>query len=260
MARGLSGVATQKVPLMFTTSQRHPPEHHSDGLRSTSARHLPLPHRQLRTEFVFDTLSPRSARVVRISLNVVGAIGAAYFAKATLQFYLHTHRLIGGAFFAEQMWVVAAYLIRRPARLVSGRLGDWILAFGGTFGGVLFRPIGAHPRLGLDLGLGVQIVGLTICVVSFLALGRSFGFAAADRGLVKRGPYAIVRHPIYASYVLLQLGYVLQSLSVWNALVMLFVTSCNFGRAHAEDRLLATNACYSEYRSRVRWRLVPGLW
>jgi protein-S-isoprenylcysteine O-methyltransferase Ste14 len=205
-------------------------------------------------------LSPRWMLVVRISMNVVGAAGAAYFAKATLQFYLQTHRLIGAAFFVEQMWVVAAYLIRRPARKVSRRLGDWLLAFGGTFGGVLFRPIGAHLGWGIDIGLVVQLTGLAICVASFLALGRSFGFAAADRGLVRRGPYAIVRHPIYASYLLLQLGYVLQSLSVWNVLVMAMVTGCNVGRARAEDRLLATNDRYGAYRAQVRWRLLPGVW
>jgi protein-S-isoprenylcysteine O-methyltransferase Ste14 len=70
----------------------------------------------------------------------------------------------------------------------------------------------------------------------------------------------VVRHPIYASYVLLQLGYLLQSISVRNALVMVFASGCNVGRALAEDRVLATNEDYGAYRSRVRWRLVPGLW
>jgi protein-S-isoprenylcysteine O-methyltransferase Ste14 len=35
------------------------------------------------------------------------------------------------------------------------------------------------------------------------ALGRSFGFVAADRGLRASGPYAMVRHPVYASYLLI---------------------------------------------------------
>jgi protein-S-isoprenylcysteine O-methyltransferase Ste14 len=178
----------------------------------------------------------------------------------TLQATVTTHRLIGAPFFAEQIWVVVAYLFRRPARRVSRRLDDWLLAFGGTFGGVLFRPDGAHPHWGLEAGLGVQLLGLAICVSSFLALGRSFGFAAADRGLVRRGPYAIVRHPIYASYVLLQAGYLMQSISVRNALVMLFATSCNVGRALAEDRLLAASDQHRAYRSEVRWRVLPGVW
>jgi protein-S-isoprenylcysteine O-methyltransferase Ste14 len=219
-----------------------------------------LPRFLLRRWLDVERLSARRVGLIRISANLIGAGGAAYFAQASLQFYLQTHRLIGAAFLAEQMWVVVAYLIRRPARAVSGRLGDWLLAFGGTFGGVLSRPVGAHPHWGVELGLGVQVLGLAMALVSFLALGRSFGFAAADRGLVRRGPYAIVRHPIYASYFLLQFGYVLQSMSVWNAFVMLFVTTCNVGRILVEDRLLATNEQYEAYRTRVRWRLLPGVW
>lgn len=207
-----------------------------------------------------DHLSPGWMRALRVSTNVIGAVGAFYFADATLRSYLHAHRLIGVAFFAEQMWVVAAYLVRRPPRLATRRVDDWLLALGGTFGGVLFRPDGAHFRWGVDVGFEFQLLGLAICVVSFFSLGRSFGFAAADRGLVTRGPYSILRHPIYGSYLLLQSGYLLQSLSVRNALVMVLVTSCNVGRAHAEDRLLATNDGYAAYRSQVRWRFVPGVW
>jgi protein-S-isoprenylcysteine O-methyltransferase Ste14 len=168
--------------------------------------------------------------------------------------------LIGAAFLGEQTWVVVAYLVRRPARAVSRRLADWLLAFGGTFGGVLLRPVGGHPQWGVSIGLGIQLLGLLICVVSFLALGRSFGFAAADRGLVTRGPYVVVRHPIYGSYLLVQVGYLLQSISVWNVLVILFVTSCNVGRVLVEDRLLARNEQYEAYRNQVRWRLLPGVW
>jgi protein-S-isoprenylcysteine O-methyltransferase Ste14 len=202
----------------------------------------------------------RPERIFRITANLVGAAGAAYFAEVTLQGFRHNHRFIGAVFLVEQTWVVIAYLIRRPSRTTNRRLGDWLLAFGGTFGGVLFRPDGAHLRWGLDLGLGAQLLGLAVCIASFLALGRSFGFVAADRGLVSRGPYAVVRHPIYASYVVLQLGYVLQSLSVRNALVMVFASGCNVGRAIVEDRALSTGSHYAEYRDRVRWRLLPGVW
>lgn len=200
------------------------------------------------------------ARLVRIAANLVGAAGAAYFAVVSLQFYLQTQRLIGAALLGEQTWIVVAYLIRRPARAVSRRPSDWMLAFGGTFGGVLFRPVGLHPSWGVSAGLAVQLLGLSICVLSFLTLGRSFGFAAADRGVVVRGPYAVVRHPIYTSYFLLQTGYLLQSLALRNVEVMLLVTACNIGRAMAEERLLATNGQYVAYRRQVRWRMFPGVW
>jgi protein-S-isoprenylcysteine O-methyltransferase Ste14 len=53
---------------------------------------------------------------------------------------------------------------------------------------------------------------------------------------------------------------VMQSVSVQNAIVMVFVCSCDVGRALAEERLLATSTTYDEYRADVRWRLIPGLW
>lgn len=220
----------------------------SKRLRSTrNARTVPL-------------RSPRTIFAIRIVANLVAAFGAALFARAGLEYYQRTHSLIGAIFFGEEIWIVVAYLIRRPARVVSQRPVDWLLAFGGTFGGVLLRPNGSHPHWGVVAGFDVQMIGIVICVASFVALGRSFGFAAADRGLKQSGPYSIVRHPIYASYFFIQIGYLLQSLSLRNALVVSFICSCNVGRAVVEERLLVSSTRYAEYRSRVRWRLLPGVW
>ncbi len=202
----------------------------------------------------------RRARLVRVGANVVGAAGASWFAVAGYRYFRQSHSLIGAVFFAVQLWVVIAYLVRRPARRVSQRPSDWLLAFGGTFGGVLFRPNGLHAHVGVVVGLWLQVAGLAVCVAAFISLGRSFGFAPADRGVRRRGPYAIVRHPIYAGYVLLLLGYVSQSLSTRNALVMVFVCGCNVGRIRAEERLLAAGTEYGTYQAAVRWRLVPGIW
>lgn len=203
---------------------------------------------------------PPSQRLVRVCVNLVGAGSAAVFSYSFLHFYFQTHRLIGIVFFAQQTLVAIAYLIRRPARLVTRRLDDWLLAFAGTFAGVLFRPDGAHPAWGIWTGVVLQLVGVAVVVTCIVTLGRSFGFAAADRGVVTRGPYAIVRHPMYASYLLLDSGYLLQSLSVRNAAVLVFGTLCNAGRALAEERLLTNNRDYLEFRRRVRRRIIPGVW
>jgi protein-S-isoprenylcysteine O-methyltransferase Ste14 len=200
----------------------------------------------------------RLALLLRAAGNLVGAAGAAFFVRATLRAVVATHRPIGVALLAQELWVVAAYLVRRPARAVTARPLDWALAFAGTFGGVLLRPSGAHPAVGL--GLAVQVAGLVLCVASFAALGRSFGFAAADRGLARRGPYAVVRHPVYASDLVAQAGYLLQSASPRNLAVVLLVTACNAGRAVAEERLLGRSAGYRAYAADVRWRVVPGAW
>ena len=213
-------------------------------------------------------------RIARVAVNLAGAAGAAYFARATLAYYLATHRLIGGLFFVEQAWFVVAFLIRRPPRAATQTeggteggtegltrvLAPWLLAAGGTFGGLAFRPSGAHPRWGVDAGLALQALGLVAAIIALVALGRSFGFVAADRGLVTRGPYSVIRHPVYAAYVVIQAGYLLQAISVRNAIVLAGATACNVGRACAEERVLAASPGYERYRQRVRWRLVPGVW
>jgi protein-S-isoprenylcysteine O-methyltransferase Ste14 len=204
--------------------------------------------------------TPPTQRLLRVCANLVGAASAAVFSYSFLHFYFQSHRLIGIVFFVQQTLVAVAYLIRRPARLVTRRLDDWLLAFAGTFIGFLFRPDGEHPAWGIWTGTVLQLVGVAIVVTCILTLGRSFGFAAADRGVVTRGAYTVVRHPMYASYLLLESGYLLQSLSVRNAAVLLFGTLCNGGRALAEERLLANNRDYLAYRRRVRRRIIPGVW
>src|SRR5262245_61632429 len=199
-------------------------------------------------------------RIGRVLVNLAGAAGAAMFARASFEFYLHTHRLIGGLFFLEQAWFVIAFLIRRPARSVATSGVPWLLAAAGTFGGLLLRPSGAHPAWGVTAGLALQIAGLVLAITALVVLGRSFGFVAADRGLVTRGPYAGVRHPVYAAYIVIQSGYLLQSISVRNAIVVGLATCCNIGRIYAEERLLTRSADYGEYAGQVRWRLVPGIW
>lgn len=236
----------------------HPHQSATNGtppLAGSSRQRTPMPHALLRKPVTLG-----GQRLTRIAVNLAGATGAALFAQASLQFYLHTHRLIGGLFFIEQTWFAVAFLARRPPRAVSGRIGTWLLAGGGTFGGLLLRPGGAHPPWGVEAGFGLQLAGLAVAIASLLALGRSFGFVAADRGLKTRGPYAVVRHPIYASYLLIQSGYVLQSVSAWNIAIFVFASACNIGRALAEERLLAGSPAYRAYQRRIRWRLIPYLW
>lgn len=233
----------------------HPPASRSPETSVEPPTLLSLPARLLTR-----SRSAHVGRVVTISANLVGAAGAALFAWAGWRHFQSTRSLVGAGFFAVQLWVVIAYLVRRRAAAVSQRASDWLLAFGGTFGGVLLRPSGAHPHWGITAGLVLQAVGLAICAASFYSLGRSFGFAPADRGLKRRGTYAVVRHPIYASYLFLLLGYVFQSVSVRNVLVAVLVLGCDVGRALAEERFLTSSGVYDEYRARVRWRLIPGIW
>jgi protein-S-isoprenylcysteine O-methyltransferase Ste14 len=204
--------------------------------------------------------TPSTDRAVRVLVNLAGAAAAAWFAKASIEYFAHTHRLIGGLFSVEQAWFVIAFLIRRPARAVSQNLGSWLLAAGGTFGGLLLRPTGLHTLWGVRAGFVLQVAGLILVIGSLVALGRSFGFVAADRGVATRGPYAAVRHPVYAGYLVIQAGYLAQAVSWRNLAVLIFVTACNIGRIIAEEKVLSGSSAYLNYRQVVRFRLIPGLW
>lgn len=134
-------------------------------------------------------------RLARWCANVVGAASAAVFAYSFLRYWVETHQFVGVLFFAQQAFVAVAYLVRRPPRVATRRLADWVLAFAGTFVGVLFRPAGEHPAWGIWAGTALQVVDVVCVMACVVSLGRLFGFAAADRGVVTRGAYAVVRHP-----------------------------------------------------------------
>jgi protein-S-isoprenylcysteine O-methyltransferase Ste14 len=91
-------------------------------------------------------------------------------------------------------------------------------------------------------------------------MGRLFGVRPALRGLVTRGPYKLVRHPIYLSYVIADIGYNLQE---WNsvtiALVLIGWASLVY-RINAEERLLSHHPGWQTYAASVRSRLLPGVW
>jgi protein-S-isoprenylcysteine O-methyltransferase Ste14 len=198
-------------------------------------------------------------RAIVIGCNAAGAAFALYLLRPNLEFFTQTHRPIGLVFAIQQGWVAVVFLVRRSPRTVSRRPLDWVAAYAGWFTGFLVRPSGSHAAWGVALGFWVQVSGLLLWAWAFAFLARSYGIVAADRGLVTRGPYAAVRHPLYASYMLGGVGYLMQSLSLWNIGVILVAVCWQLTRITAEERHLDCPD-YAAYRARVHWRLCPGIW
>jgi protein-S-isoprenylcysteine O-methyltransferase Ste14 len=83
--------------------------------------------------------------------------------------------------------------------------------------------------------------------------------APANRGIKLTGPYRLVRHPMYAGYLLVHLGVLILMFSPINVLIYAIGWWAQILRILAEERLLSQDPAYADYMGRVRWRLIPGL-
>lgn len=92
-----------------------------------------------------------------------------------------------------------------------------------------------------------------------LTLLRSFSLVAANRAVKSNGLNAFVRQPTYAGHMLTHIGYLLASPSLWNFGVCVAVWAFLIARIVAEEDILDTDPEYREYTSRVRHRIVPGV-
>jgi protein-S-isoprenylcysteine O-methyltransferase Ste14 len=109
-------------------------------------------------------------------------------------------------------------------------------------------------------GLVLVTLAAGLSLVSLLTMGRLFGVRPALRGLVTSGPYRFVRHPMYFSYIVADIGYNLQE---WNFITLLLVLVGWMSlvyRIHAEERVLSQHPEWRAYAVLVRYRLFPGVW
>ena len=79
--------------------------------------------------------------------------------------------------------------------------------------------------------------------------------------VIDKGPYSIVRHPGYVCFIATFLSTPLLLPSVWISVVSFLMALTFVIRTALEDRTLqAELPGYAEYASRVRFRLIPGVW
>jgi protein-S-isoprenylcysteine O-methyltransferase Ste14 len=109
-------------------------------------------------------------------------------------------------------------------------------------------------------GLALVTLAAGLSLVSLLTMGRVFGVRPALRDLVTSGPYRFVRHPMYLSYVLADIGYNLQESNFVTLLLVLVGWASLVYRINAEEQVLSQHAGWPAYVALVRYHLFPGLW
>jgi protein-S-isoprenylcysteine O-methyltransferase Ste14 len=110
--------------------------------------------------------------------------------------------------------------------------------------------------------IAVQILAVCLMIWARLIFGlRSFHAAAnpTKGGLVTRGPYRFIRHPIYASVIYFVWAGVLSHLSLINVCLGIIVTTGLVIRIRSEERLLlGMYPDYADYATKTK-RIVPFL-
>jgi len=140
---------------------------------------------------------------------------------------------------------------RRPLAL-----GACVVAMGCVFS--FGAPVHSSPWLALA-GEAIATVSCVWLLASVLALGRCFGVLPEARGLVTRGPYRLVRHPVYLGELGACCGLALASPTVTNGAVLAVFAAAQVVRMGLEERAL-TRAFpdYASYAARTP-RLLPRL-
>ncbi len=111
-----------------------------------------------------------------------------------------------------------------------------------------------------DGGTALVTFSAFLSLAALLSIGKRFGVRPALRGLTVNGPYRLVRHPMYLSYFIADIGYLLQEWNVGAVLIAAAGWASLVYRIYAEERMLAQHSDWVAYVGRVRRRLVPGLW
>src|SRR5579864_2091996 len=186
------------------------------------------------------------------------------------------------AVYAASSLAITLYLMKKDPKLLARRMSGGptaekettqkIIMFLASLGfiGLIACPALDHrfawsrvpPSVAL---LGDAAVALGFLAVFFVFKENTFSSAtielAPDQKVISTGPYALVRHPMYAGGLVLLLGIPIALGSWWGLLVMAATMPALIWRLIDEEKFLARNLPgYGAYQKTVRFRLLPLVW
>jgi protein-S-isoprenylcysteine O-methyltransferase Ste14 len=216
-----------------------------------------------------------------LGLGALAAIvGALVFLVAGTLRYAEAWIFLGTFFGASLS--ITIYLMRLDPKLLERRVRAGPVAeqrprqrtiqrlASAAFLAILAVPALDH-RLGWSrVGFPVAVAGDVLVALGFLVVFLVFrenSYASAvievgaEQKLIDTGPYALVRHPMYAGALVLLAGIPLALGSLWGLLVLAPFSAVIAWRLVDEEAFLVQQLPgYSAYRRKTRYRLIPFVW
>ncbi|MEZ0335896.1 MAG: isoprenylcysteine carboxylmethyltransferase family protein [Gemmatimonadales bacterium] len=163
----------------------------------------------------------------------------------------------------QELLVAVSFLLRGRAQVGAPSRAARLVAYANSFlvmGFILlsarFQPdwLRPTPHDGLrQVGAVIWLAAATLSLWPLWHLRRAFSLEPAARVLVTAGPYRLARHPIYAIYILINLGILLRHLTLPFAAVIAAWMALLVVRVRYEERVLSVAFPeYRDYRRRVR--------
>lgn len=121
-------------------------------------------------------------------------------------------------------------------------------------------PSGRASPVVSSFTLASSLFYLVFMGAAYAALGRNLGVLPSVKNLVRRGPYALVRHPIYSAHLGLAVTLLAANPCAWNAFACAALFAGIFLRVEGEERLLSEDPSYRDYSAEVGRRFIaPAL-
>ncbi|MBI4928746.1 MAG: hypothetical protein HY835_13335, partial [Anaerolineae bacterium] len=184
--------------------------------------------------------------------SVRDRLGFAFFAFATLIAGFSAWQrpsVLAWLYGFHNLLLTWFYMKREPAKRYD-RVGMWL----GLVAALLPTTVNSGPSTWYLLIPG--LAGYVLILWSLTVLGKRFGIAPADRGLISRGPYQLIRHPMYLGELAFRASFILTAAQpTLDILIFFILTAIQCLRIVREENWITGYRCYA---SIVKWRLFPG--
>ncbi len=201
-----------------------------------------------------------SERAAEFASRAFVAVLYAQLSVRLLGDFVRTQHMTALLLLVSESLVVFFTVFRRRAQTVDRSAITRLVTTIAVVGPALLRPIDNRGLVPDPVTAVFVAVGASVVIAAKMTLGRSFGIAPANRGIVATGPYSIIRHPIYAGYLVAHVGFLIAHPTMWNVVILTLSDICLVIRTSLEERILSNDEGYRRYCQRVGWRLLPGVY